>query len=201
VLAVFTDRGSEFSSAACVDICDRAGTGAFHGPHRVVPDHAVAESFFAALKIESVERQHHRTRAEARAWIVRCGEERVTDHQSILWDRRWWPNCARSLRRPAAHPRDGVRQVGSRKSERPCWGKPATRGASMVQRRASRQLLVLDEVVHPRCGDGGWLRRTSRIWWPRCRGRSCSWQNARTSGWAWRRFGLGMLGNRWCSIW
>jgi transposase InsO family protein len=67
VLAVFTDRGSEFSSAACVDICDRAGTGAFHGPHRVVPDNAVAESFFAALKIEFVERQHYRTRPPRRS--------------------------------------------------------------------------------------------------------------------------------------
>jgi transposase InsO family protein len=37
-------------------------------------DNAVAESFFATLKIEFVERQHH---------------------------------CARSLSRPAAHPRDG----------------------------------------------------------------------------------------------
>jgi hypothetical protein len=34
---------------------------------------AVAESFFAALKVELVDRQHHRTRAEARAWIFRCG--------------------------------------------------------------------------------------------------------------------------------
>jgi transposase InsO family protein len=30
---------------------------------------AVAESFFAALKVELVDRQHHRTRAEARASI------------------------------------------------------------------------------------------------------------------------------------
>jgi hypothetical protein len=33
VLAVFTDRGSEFTSAACVAVCDRAGAAAFHGPH------------------------------------------------------------------------------------------------------------------------------------------------------------------------
>jgi putative transposase len=38
-------------------------------------DNAVAESFFAALRIEFVERLHYRTRprAEARAWIFRCG--------------------------------------------------------------------------------------------------------------------------------
>jgi hypothetical protein len=32
-------------------------------------NNAVAESFFAALKVELVDRQHHRTRAEARASI------------------------------------------------------------------------------------------------------------------------------------
>jgi hypothetical protein len=53
VLAVFTDRSSEFSSAACVDVYDRAGTGAFHGPHWSCLDNAVAESFFAALRSSS----------------------------------------------------------------------------------------------------------------------------------------------------
>jgi hypothetical protein len=67
VLAVFTDRGSEVSSAACVDVCDRAGTGAFHGPHWSCLDSAVAESFFAALKIEFVERQHYRTQPPRRS--------------------------------------------------------------------------------------------------------------------------------------
>jgi len=36
-------------------------------------DNAVAESFFATLKVELVDRQHYRTCAEARAWILRCG--------------------------------------------------------------------------------------------------------------------------------
>jgi transposase InsO family protein len=66
VLAVFTDRGSEFSSAACVDVYDRAGTGAFHGPHWSCLDNAVAESFFAALRIDIVERQQYRTRPPRR---------------------------------------------------------------------------------------------------------------------------------------
>ena len=32
-------------------------------------------------------------------------------------------------------------------------------------------------------------------------GTPISAQYSRTIGWAWRRFGVGMLGNRWCSIW
>jgi hypothetical protein len=37
VLADFTDRSSEFTSAVCVAVCDRAGAAAFHGQHWVVP--------------------------------------------------------------------------------------------------------------------------------------------------------------------
>jgi len=36
-------------------------------------DTAVAESFFVTLKVELVDRQHYRTRAEARASMFRCG--------------------------------------------------------------------------------------------------------------------------------
>jgi transposase InsO family protein len=92
VLAVFTDRGSEFSSAACVDVCDRAGTGGRSmGRTGSCLDNAVAESFFAALKIEFVERQHYRTQPPAPKRVpgssVAVGE-RVTDHLPVLWDRR-----------------------------------------------------------------------------------------------------------------
>jgi transposase InsO family protein len=52
-LAVFTDRSSEFSSAACVDVCDRAGAAAFHRPPGSCLDNAVAKFLFATLKASS----------------------------------------------------------------------------------------------------------------------------------------------------
>jgi transposase InsO family protein len=52
VLADFTDRSSEFTSA-CVAVCDRAGAAAFHRPTGSCLDNAVAESFFATLKASS----------------------------------------------------------------------------------------------------------------------------------------------------
>ena len=70
MLAVFTDRGSEFSSAAAWTSVTELGLGRSMGRTGSCLDNAVAESFFAALKIEFVERQHYRTqpRDEARAW-------------------------------------------------------------------------------------------------------------------------------------
>jgi transposase InsO family protein len=53
VLAVFTDRSSEFSSVVCVAVCDRAGAAAFHGRTGSCLDNAVAESFFVTLKASS----------------------------------------------------------------------------------------------------------------------------------------------------
>ncbi|HET6789137.1 MAG TPA: hypothetical protein VFH49_14320 [Aquabacterium sp.] len=55
--------------------------------HWVCLDNAVTESLFATLKVKLIDRQHHRTRAEARASIFRCGGERVTDHLPVPWDR------------------------------------------------------------------------------------------------------------------
>jgi transposase InsO family protein len=65
VLAVFTDRDGEFSSAACVDVCDRLGLRRSMGRTGSCLDNSVAESAYVTLKAELVDRQHHRTRAEA----------------------------------------------------------------------------------------------------------------------------------------
>jgi transposase InsO family protein len=81
VLADFTDRGSEFTSAACVAVCDRAGAAAFHGQHWVVPDNAVAESFFATLKASSSTASITAPAPKREPLIFRCRGARVTDHR------------------------------------------------------------------------------------------------------------------------
>jgi putative transposase len=52
-----------------VDACDRLGLRRSMGRTGSCLDNAVAESWFASLKVELVDRQHYRTRAEARASI------------------------------------------------------------------------------------------------------------------------------------
>jgi putative transposase len=66
-----TDRGAEYSSAACIDACTRLGLRRSMSRTGSCLDNAVAESWFASLKVELVHRQHYRTRAEARTAIFR----------------------------------------------------------------------------------------------------------------------------------
>ena len=66
-----TDRGGEYTSAACIDVCERLGLRRSMGRTGSCLDNAVAESFFATLKVELVDRCHYRTRAQARASIFR----------------------------------------------------------------------------------------------------------------------------------
>src|SRR4029450_7271571 len=64
-----TDRGAEYSSTACLAASQRLGGGRPHDRTGSCLDNAVAESWFASLKVELVHRQHYRTRAEARTAI------------------------------------------------------------------------------------------------------------------------------------
>jgi transposase InsO family protein len=66
-----TDRGSEYTSSACIDACQRLGLRRSMGRTGSCLDNAVAESWFASLKVELVDRAHYRTRAQARAAIFR----------------------------------------------------------------------------------------------------------------------------------
>jgi putative transposase len=66
-----SDRGREYTSAACIDVCERLGLRRSMGRTGSCLDNAVAESFFATLKVELVDRHHYRTRAQARASIFR----------------------------------------------------------------------------------------------------------------------------------
>lgn len=66
-----SDRGSEYTSTACIDACQRLGLRRSMSRTGSCLDNAVAESWFASLKVELVERAHYRTRAQARAAVFR----------------------------------------------------------------------------------------------------------------------------------
>jgi putative transposase len=76
-----TDRGSDYSSGACVAACGRLGLRRSMSRTGSCLDNAVAESWFASLKVELVDRRHWRTRAEARAsifaWIHYYNRQRL----------------------------------------------------------------------------------------------------------------------------
>jgi putative transposase len=76
-----TDRGSDYSSGACVAACGRLGLRRSMSRTGSCLDNAVAESWFASLKVELVDRRHWRTRPEARAaifaWIHYYNRQRL----------------------------------------------------------------------------------------------------------------------------
>jgi transposase InsO family protein len=91
-----TDRGSEYTSTACIDACDGLGLRRSMGRTGSCLDNAVAESFFATLKVELVDRYHYRTRAQARAsifrWIAWYNQRRLHSTNDYLpplvWEQR-----------------------------------------------------------------------------------------------------------------
>lgn len=74
------DRGSEYTSEAFRTACHTLGVTQSAGRTGSCLDNAVAESFFATLKVELVHRLHFATRADARraifAWIHRYNHRR-----------------------------------------------------------------------------------------------------------------------------
>jgi putative transposase len=91
-----TDRGAEYSSAACIAACARLGLRRSMSRTGSCLDNAVAESWFASLKVELVHRAHYRTRAEARtaifAWIAWYNRFRLHSTRGYLppieWEQR-----------------------------------------------------------------------------------------------------------------
>jgi transposase InsO family protein len=78
---------------ACIESCERLGLQRSMGRTGSCLDNAVAESFFATLKVELVDRHHYRTRAEARAsifrWIAWYNQRRLhstNDYLPIEWE-------------------------------------------------------------------------------------------------------------------
>jgi putative transposase len=88
-----TSRGSEYASGACVAACERLGLRRSMGRTGSCLDNAVAESWFASLKVELVDRAHYRTRAEARtaifAWIAWYNRVRLHSTNGYLSPVEW----------------------------------------------------------------------------------------------------------------
>jgi putative transposase len=88
-----SDRGAEYTSAACITACQRLGLRRSMGRTGSCLDNAVAESWFASLKVELVDRAHYRTRAEARAaifaWIAWYNRVRLHSARGYLPPIEW----------------------------------------------------------------------------------------------------------------
>jgi putative transposase len=87
------DRGAEYTSTACADTCTRLGLRRSMSRTGSCLDNAVAESWFASLKVELVDRAHYRTRAEARAaifaWIAWYNRFRLHSANGYLPPIEW----------------------------------------------------------------------------------------------------------------
>ena len=83
----------EYSSSACIQACERLGLRRSMSRTGSCLDNAVAESWFASLKVELVDRQHYRTRAEARAsifaWIAWYNRRRLHSTNDYLPPIEW----------------------------------------------------------------------------------------------------------------
>ena len=78
---------------ACIQTCQRLGLRRSMGRTGSCLDNAVAEAWFASLKVELVDRQHYRTRAQARAaifgWIAWYNRVRLHSTRGYLPPIEW----------------------------------------------------------------------------------------------------------------
>jgi putative transposase len=88
-----SDRGAEYTSSACTTACTRLGLRRSMSRTGSCLDNAVAESWFASLKVELVHRAHYRSRAEARAaifaWIAWYNRFRLHSANDYLPPIEW----------------------------------------------------------------------------------------------------------------
>ncbi|MFF7234661.1 integrase core domain-containing protein [Streptomyces sioyaensis] len=66
----YSDRGSECTSEAYNNLCDRLGVVQFHGARGSALDNACPESFNSTVNVEYIHRHRFATRAQARLKIV-----------------------------------------------------------------------------------------------------------------------------------
>jgi putative transposase len=88
-----TDRGGEYTAAATVAACERLGLTRSMSRTGSCLDNAVAEAWFASLKVELTSRARYRTRAEARAaifaWIAWYNATRLHSARHYLSPIEW----------------------------------------------------------------------------------------------------------------
>ncbi len=88
-----TDRGAEYTSSTCTHTCQRLGLRRSMSRTGSCLDNAVAEAWFASLKVELVHRAHYRTRAEARiavfGWIAWYNRSRLHSTRGYLPPIEW----------------------------------------------------------------------------------------------------------------
>jgi putative transposase len=88
-----TDRGSEYAAAATVATCERLGLTRSMSRTGSCLDNAVAEAWFASLKVELTSRVRYRTRAQARtaifAWIAWYNGARLHSRRDNLPPIEW----------------------------------------------------------------------------------------------------------------
>jgi transposase InsO family protein len=88
-----SDRGAEYTSSACTTACTCLGLRRSMSRTGSCLDNAVAESWFASLKVELVNRAHYRSRAEARAaifaWIAWYNRFRLHSTNDYLPPIEW----------------------------------------------------------------------------------------------------------------
>lgn len=88
-----SDRGAEYTSTACADACDRLGLRRSMGRTGSCLDNAVAESFFASLKVELCDRTRYATRAQARAdvfgWLAYYNHRRLHSSRGFMPPVEW----------------------------------------------------------------------------------------------------------------
>jgi putative transposase len=88
-----SDRGAEYTSSAGIAVCQRLGLRRSMSRTGSCLDNAVAESWFASLKVELTHRQHYRTRAEARTaifgWIAWYNRFRLHSTNGYLSPIEW----------------------------------------------------------------------------------------------------------------
>jgi len=88
-----SDCGAEYTFSICTHTCQRLGLRRSMSRIGSCLDNAVAEAWFASLKVELVGRAHYRTRAEARAaifgWIAWYNARRLHSTNNYLSPLEW----------------------------------------------------------------------------------------------------------------